>query len=102
MPIRNSNGEIIGDVCSLPSKDIGRKDILFMPKKGQSKSMRSVAEFANYLEKENTPMIEREKAMDFLNERLRAIDNDFRSLSFNTPVVGFEAKRKETQGNTKK
>ena len=101
MPIRNSDGEIIGDICSLPSKDICRKDILFMPKKGQSKSMRSVVEFANYIEKENVPMIEREKAMDFLNERLRAIDDDFRSLSFNTPIGGFEAKRRETRGNAK-
>ena len=77
MPIRNSDGEIIGDICSLPSKDIGRKDILFMPKKGQSKSMRSVVEFANYIEKENVPMIEREKAIDFLSDKLRVIDEDY-------------------------
>ena len=101
-PIRNSDGEIIGDVCSLPSKDIGKKDILFMPKEGRSKSMRSVAEFVNSLEKENVPMVEREKAIDFLNERLRAIDDDSRSYAFNTPLGGFETKWKETRDKTEK
>ena len=76
--IHNNKGEIIGDVCCLTSKDIGRKDILFMPNKGESKSMRSVVELVNYLEKENVPMIEREKAIDFLSDRLRAINEDYR------------------------
>ena len=75
--IRNNKGEIIGDVCSLASKDMGRKDILFMPNKGESKSMRSVVELVNYLEKEDVPMIEREKAIDFLSDKLRVIDEDY-------------------------
>jgi hypothetical protein len=82
--IRNDSGEIIGDVCALPSKDIGGKDISFMPNEGQTKPMRSVAEFMNNLEEMHVPISEREEAADFLSERLRAIDDDFRdSLIWN-------------------
>jgi len=74
MDVVDEQGNIIGSVCVVPSKDFGKRDIIFMRKSGGARSLRSVTELINYLEKLNVPYEVRKKAMNFVAERLRALD----------------------------
>lgn len=76
MDVKDENGDILGAVCVTPSKEIGKRDILLMGDKTATQSVRSTTELINMLSKKKVPFNERKQVLDFLAERLRALEQD--------------------------
>ena len=74
MDVRDERGNTIGSVCVVPAKDFGKRNIIFMRKSGGARSLRSVTELMNELEKHSVPFEVRKEVMSFVAERLRALE----------------------------
>lgn len=76
MDVKGKNEKIIGGVCIIPAKDFGKNDITFMPSDKETRSFRSTTELINTLTKLHASYEERKKVMDFIGERLRALESE--------------------------
>jgi hypothetical protein len=71
--VKDKNGNVLGAVCVAPAKEIGKRDILLMETNG-TQSVRSITELINMLSKKDVSFEERKIVLDFLSERLRALE----------------------------
>ena len=72
--VKNENGELIGGVCIVTGKDMGKKDIIYMEKEGNARSLRSTTELINTLRKNDVPFEEQKQLLQFVDGRLRALE----------------------------
>lgn len=70
LDLKDSDGKIWGTVSVIPSKETGKRDILFMDKHEGNISVRSITELLNILEKKKVPFEERKKVLEFVAEKL--------------------------------
>lgn len=70
LDLRDSDGKIWGTVSVIPSKETGKRDILFMDIHEGNVSVRSITELLNILEKKKVPFDERKKVLEFVAEKL--------------------------------
>jgi hypothetical protein len=76
MNVKDKNGHILGAVCVAPAKEIGKRDILLMDERTGTQSVRSITELINMLTKKDVSFEERKLVLDFLSERLRALEHE--------------------------
>jgi hypothetical protein len=76
LDLRGDNGEIWAVVSVIPSKDIGKRDILLMDVSEGNFSVRSVTELLNLLIKKEVSFNERKRVLDFLAESLLILEKN--------------------------
>jgi hypothetical protein len=72
--VKDKKGNVLGAVCVAPAKEIGKRDILLMDETTGTQSVRSITELINMLSKKDVSFEERKLVLDFLSERLRALE----------------------------
>jgi len=76
-------------ICILPSKDFGRRDIILIDyKERQARSVRSTTELANILLKRGIDKDDLSRVMSFIGERLRSLDELYAKYRIETPLGG--------------
>jgi len=76
MDLRGDNGEVWAVVCVVPSKDVGKRDILLMDVFEGNFSLRSVTELLNLLMKKKVSLDERRRVLDFIAESLLILEKN--------------------------
>ena len=74
LDLRGDNGKVWAVVCVIPSKDIGKRDIMLMDVYEGNFSVRSVTELLNLLMKKKVSLDERKRVLDFLAESLLILE----------------------------
>ncbi|MGZ4856875.1 MAG: hypothetical protein ACXVZU_00730 [Methanobacteriaceae archaeon] len=87
--VKDKNGNVLGAVCVAPAKEIGKRDIMLMETSG-TQSVRSITELINMLSKKDVSFEERKLVLDFLSERLRALE---KGMEPNTSKISKKAKK---------
>lgn len=82
--LMDENGNVWGAVFVSPSKELGKRDIILMDEKSGTHSARSITELLNMLSKKNVPFTEKKRVLEFLAERLRTLEQDYKLYDFNT------------------
>ena len=72
--VKDNKGKVWAAVSVVPSKDIGKRDILLIDIKQGNFSVRSITELLNLLEKKKVPFDERKRVLEFLDERLQYLE----------------------------
>lgn len=98
--LKDKDGNILGAVCVATGKDLGKKDIILMPKDGDTRSVRSTTELINKLADINVPFEERKRVVDFTADRLRALELEEISERFKISPLGAKQSKK-TKGEIK-
>ena len=76
LDLRGDNGAIWAVVCVIPSKDIGKRDILLMDVCEGNFSVRSITELLNLLMKKKVSYDERRRVLDFIAESLFILEKN--------------------------
>ncbi|MCC7558195.1 MAG: hypothetical protein KO217_05865 [Methanobacteriaceae archaeon] len=80
--LKDENGKIFGAVGVVPSKELGKRDLILMDEEKGTQSARSITELINMLTKKKVSFAEKRRVLDFLAEKLRALEKDLASKSF--------------------
>lgn len=101
--IKNEDGKVDGCVCVGPSKDLGKKDIVYMPNDKETFSVRSTTELMNKLRERHIPYEERKSVFNFVSDRLRALEREEISKGLTVgPVSGKTSKKIFGEGKNDK
>jgi hypothetical protein len=82
-------------VCVLPSKDFGKRDIIFVPTEGKAISVRSTTELINKLRDYEIPPAKITDTMTFVSGRLRGLESEEISLGVKAGGFGVEKSKKQ-------
>jgi len=80
--LKDENGRILGAVGVVPSKEIGKRDLILIDEEKGTQSARSITELINMLSKKKVSFSEKRRVLDFLAEKLKALEKDIVSKSF--------------------
>jgi len=70
LDLRNDEDDIMAVVSVIPSKEVGKRDIIYMDAEEGNVSVRSITELLNLLQKKNISFDNRKKVVDFLSDSL--------------------------------
>lgn len=76
LDLKGDDGEVWAVVSIIPSKDIGKRDILLMDVCEGNFSVRSITELLNLLMKKHVSFDERKRVLDFLAESLLILEKN--------------------------
>ncbi|MGC9518013.1 MAG: hypothetical protein ACP5C3_10015 [Methanomicrobiales archaeon] len=74
--LKDEKGNILGAVGVVPSKELGKRDLILMDEKTGTQSARSITELINMLSKKKVSFKEKRRVLDFLAEKLRMLEQD--------------------------
>ena len=78
MDLRDDEGNIMAAVSVIPSKEVGKRDIIYMDAEEGNVSVRSITELLNLLQKKNISFDNRKKVVDFLAYSLMFLERNER------------------------
>ena len=78
MDLRDDSGNIWAAVSVIPSKEVGKRDILLMDVEEGNIFVRSITELLNLLHKKNVSFDNRKKVVDFLADSLFFLEQNER------------------------
>jgi hypothetical protein len=78
MDLRDDGGNIWAAVSVIPSKEVGKRDILLMDIKEGNISVRSITELLNLLHKKKVSFDNKKKVVDFLADSLLFLERNER------------------------
>ena len=86
--VKDENGNTMGFVCVYPSKDLGKRDIIFYnDKERRAKSVRSITELMNVIASKRAPKSEIIRVTHFVGERLRELEREKILKELTTPII---------------